>query len=302
MSHPASSSSTPFRDSHLHSPALAPAPGVRLWAVAGAALHHAEHEEPGWHARVDGARSALSCVPPQLCSLAVRCGGASPHRRSPTRLPPAHASAPWLPHGPPSPFLPFSPPRCSRLRARLAPLCCLAQQAAAKHAAPPCPRALHPQRCCAPSRTTKSATSTPTASASGSWPPTRSPGTTCRPCRCGVRCGPLPPRRPPGLHTLGWVPAAPALRPRQRGPACGRCARQEAWQRSCGRWALALAPAAPGPAPRNACPDASPGPSGGGRRGLERHATACPGGRPPGHAPAHRRVLCRARQPAILQV
>lgn len=48
-----------------------PGPGMRLWAVAGAAVHHAEHEEPGGHARVDCARSAHSTLrpPPQPCCI-----------------------------------------------------------------------------------------------------------------------------------------------------------------------------------------------------------------------------------------
>ena len=49
----------------IHPPKISTpsASGVRLWAVARAAQHHAEHQEPGGHARVDRAR--------WVCALAV---------------------------------------------------------------------------------------------------------------------------------------------------------------------------------------------------------------------------------------
>ncbi len=81
-----------------------PGPGMRLWAVAGAAVHHAEHEEPGGHARVDCARSAHStprpppsallhqvmCIPLPQCSLTLL---ATCSRRSPNALSPPSGAA-----------------------------------------------------------------------------------------------------------------------------------------------------------------------------------------------------------------
>ena len=79
---------------------------MRLWAVAGAALHHAEHQEPGWHARVDGARSAprprpapaadrmwCSYLAPGSAQASILHGGCAPLHVTGTRRRRCHGAA-----------------------------------------------------------------------------------------------------------------------------------------------------------------------------------------------------------------
>jgi hypothetical protein len=139
----------------LPCPAPVAAAGVRLWAVAGSCLHDDEHQEPGWHARVDGARSA-SAPPAALhadmhgCGPSPQCCNHCKHAFPNLLL--------WLTHlwHPPThpPTHPSTHPSIPPLR-----LCLPAP--------PPALPAM--QRCCGRSPTTKSVTSIPMGCASGSW-------------------------------------------------------------------------------------------------------------------------------------